>query len=313
MLYFASDAYRVNLQNSADQNFSKDQLNEMKSPVDCPLSLVPQTSIVTGWVPFLVDEQSSSFSYHLSFDDELSQKKSNTRNWTSLDELDGWFEALHPSRFDTDRESSCSAWTDSYYKREKLLRQTAWCTLQDGCECEYGYSDTWQERVTDPQFLEVVEGITERIKEITGCSSLNSCNLNYYPRGGGVGFHADDEYLFDGTRRPTCIVSLSLCRDGGRRKFIVKKQDCTEEEAQNEYPEDQLHEVILEHGDIITMEGMFQKYYFHSVWPGDSQDYMDHPLTQGERINLTWRTIVQHLDGSDICRGKICPLSQQKT
>jgi alkylated DNA repair dioxygenase AlkB len=29
-------------------------------------------------------------------------------------------------------------------------------------------------------------------------SPPNSCNLNYYPPGGGVGFHADDEPLFGG-------------------------------------------------------------------------------------------------------------------
>ena len=32
-----------------------------------------------------------------------------------------------------------------------------------------------------------------------------------------------------------------------------------------------------------------------------------HPAAcQGERINLTWRTIVKHLDGSDECRGMVC-------
>ena len=57
----------------------------------------------------------------------------------------------------------------------------------------------------------------------------NSANLNYYPQGGGVGFHADDEPLFAGTERDTRIVSLSLGaphtapgqRDG-LRNFQVK-------------------------------------------------------------------------------------------
>jgi alkylated DNA repair dioxygenase AlkB len=255
---------------------------------------------VKGWQPFLVDEERSSFSYHLPF---------ARTQWISVDELDGWFDALHPSGFAKDINLS---WTDAHYKGEKLLRQTAWCTLQSSCECDYGYSDTWQKKVTSVTFLSVVECITEKIRELTGCRSLNSCNLNYYPQGGGVGFHADDEYLFDGTMRPTCIVSLSLCRNGGTRKLIVKKQECSEEQAQDGYPEGKLHELILGHGDIMTMEGMFQKHYFHSVWPGDSQEFMDNPLTQGERINLTWRTIVQHLDGSESCRGKICPLAETR-
>ena len=126
-------------------------------------------------------------------------------------------------------------------------------------------------------------------------------------------------------------ISLSLCsrrkdRDAslssphkdpsslfGARKFLIKRQkaDETEDETQDKYDDAALmHEVILKHGDIITMEGMFQNHYYHSVWPGDSQEHMDDPFVQGERINLTWRTIVQHLDGSEEeCRGKICPLS----
>ena len=136
-----------------------------------------------------------------------------------------------------------------------------------------------------------------------------------------MGWHADDEFLFDGTRRPTTIVSLSLCRgngssNDGARKFLVKLQNnVSEEEAQNQYDsgsDNSIQEQILGHGDLLTMEGMFQKHYFHSVWPGDSKDYCDDPLTQGERINLTWRTIVQHLDGSDECRGKICPVSKKE-
>ena len=39
--------------------------------------------------------------------------------------------------------------------------------------------------------------------------------MNYYPAGAGIGMHSDDEFLFDGMRRYTTIVSLSLCADGG--------------------------------------------------------------------------------------------------
>ena len=48
---------------------------------------------------------------------------------------------------------------------------------------------------------------------LQGCSAaqggLNSVNLNYYPSGGGVGFHADDEFLFDGLRQHTVPPLLS--------------------------------------------------------------------------------------------------------
>lgn len=278
---------------------------------------VPQTSPYSGWVPFLVDRATASFSYHLPWPGGDTSASSSSL-WASEEELNKWFHALHPNQHTTTDESS-RAWTDAYYKGEKLLRQTAWCTLQEGCECDYGYSDTWQQRVLrSPKFHATVEEITEKIRSATGCIEINSCNLNYYPQGGGVGFHADDEFLFDGTRRETCIISLSLCSNNGgksgARNFMVKKQQGrSEEQAASGSNDETVHQVILRHGDIITMEGMFQKDYFHSVWPGDSQDFLEDPLTQGERINLTWRTIVQHLDGSEECRGKICPLANSST
>jgi alkylated DNA repair dioxygenase AlkB len=269
---------------------------------------VPQTSSLDSnrWIPFLVDEPRESCSYVLPWSTSTSQES----NWTTRAQLDEWFDALHPSKYQGDDDASSSlAWADAYYKGTKLLRKTAWCTFQDGCECDYGYSDTWQTRVTaSSPFHRTVEELTQVVRTVTGCPSINSCNLNYYPRGGGVGFHADDEFLFDSLQRPTCIISLSLCRNGGARKFLVKEKDCSEDQAQDQYYPS-THERILRHGDLMTMEGMFQKHYYHSVWPGDSKEYMDDPYTQGERINLTWRTIVQHLDGSPECRDKVCPLA----
>jgi len=173
--------------------------------------------------------------------------------------------------------------------------------------------------------MHVLQEITSAVSSVVGLNwegEFDSVNLNYYPRGGGVAFHADDEFLFDGLNCETRIVSLSLCStapaaDGdadsidkdndtnfGARKFQVKQKGKKESS--------QVDEIILRHGDLMTMEGMFQKYYLHSVWPGDSKTYMDHEHCRGERINLTWRTIVRHLDGSPECRGLKCPLSSQE-
>lgn len=269
------------------------------------MKLVPQTSPLTSrWIPFLEDSTRQSYSYLLPFADDEKV------HWTNKSQLDRWFDFLHPSQY-TRQEN---AWTDSYYKGELLLRKTAWVTLGKHCACEYGYSDTWQKQATSKKFQKTIEEITKVVMQTTGCTSLNSCNLNYYPRGGGVGWHADDEFLFDGLRRATCIVSLSLCRggSGGARKFLVKlKEQNNEEKIQDEYNISD-KEQILRHGDLITMEGHFQKHYFHSVWPGDSKEHTEDQYAQGERINLTWRTIVQHLDGSDECRGKMCPLSSKR-
>jgi alkylated DNA repair dioxygenase AlkB len=275
------------------------------------MKLVPETSAIKNWVPFLEDPKTQCFSYLLPFKDNADETSPHA--WTTRSQLDQWFSALHPSRY-TDQEEG--SWTDSYYKGELLLRKTAWTTFPQDCHCDYGYSDTWQIQASSQEFQNTIQEITQAIVKVTGCTSLNCCNLNYYPQGGGVGWHADDEFLFDGLHQPTCIVSLSLCSsNGGARKFLVKpKLEQSEDATQNKYSttEEDIHEQILHHGDLMTMEGMFQKYYFHSVWPGDSKMVSDE-YTQGERINLTWRTITKHLDGSEECRGKVCSLSKQAT
>ena len=72
---------------------------------------------------------------------------------------------------------------------------------------------------------DVLRAITSRVEEVCGleCGSLNSVNCNYYPVGVGIGFHSDDEYLFDGLNRDCLIVSLSLgSADGCARKFQVR-------------------------------------------------------------------------------------------
>ncbi|OEU12068.1 hypothetical protein FRACYDRAFT_244294 [Fragilariopsis cylindrus CCMP1102] len=272
-------------------------------------------------------------------------------------QLDEWFYKLHPSRYnnidnddDVDNASSASsasasAWTSASYKNQLLLRKTAWYTFNKECVCEYGYSDTWQKQIQSKEMINVLQEITEVVSSNLGQEEeeLNCVNLNYYPSAGGIGFHADDEYMFDGLNRNTKIISLSLCctttttstclhkpnnnyknKNWGARKFQIKKRDNNKSESDDDDDNDDknvVHEIILRHGDIVTMEGMFQKYYLHSIWPGDdddnSIDYNDDDLCQGERINLTWRTIVKHLGSGgsssieevEDFHGITCPLS----
>ena len=282
-------------------------------------------------------------------------------------QLEEWFYKLHPSRYnnidnddDVDNASSASAsasaWTSASYKNQLLLRKTAWYTFNKECVCEYGYSDTWQKQIQSKEMINVLKEITEVVASNLGQEEeeLNCVNLNYYPSGGGIGFHADDEYMFDGLNRNTKIISLSLCctttttstclqkpnnnynnKNWGARKFQIKKRDNNNSSNNNNVDESEsdddndndndnnnvVHEIILRHGDIITMEGMFQKYYLHSIWPGDddnnSIEYNDDDLCQGERINLTWRTIVKHLGSGgsssieevEDFHGITCPLS----
>jgi len=105
----------------------------------------------------------------------------------------------------------------------------------------------------------------------------NSCNLNLYEDGGmSVGWHTDDERIFQGKFQDIRIISLSL---GARRKFEVRANWPQE----GEMP---LRALSLGDGDLCTMEGMFQKHFQHRV-PKEGN-------VRGPRINLTWRWNVVH-------------------
>merc|ERR1719499_1764172 len=105
----------------------------------------------------------------------------------------------------------------------------------------------------------------------------NSCNLNLYEDGGmSVGWHSDDERLFQGKFQDIRILSLSL---GVTRKFELRAN--WPEEGENP-----ILGMMLGNGDLLTMEGMTQKHYQHRV-PKEGN-------VRGPRINLTWRWIVKH-------------------
>ena len=273
--------------------------------------LVKDTSpLEQDWVPLVQDDARESFAYVLPFDTH------HAHSWTTYTQLDNWFDALHPNQYVSSTHSTVDkrAWTAAAYHGQPLLRQTAWVTLNDECTCEYGYSDTWQERSTCPIFARTIREIAAHVQDAMGCQ-FNACNLNYYPTGAGLGWHADDEFLWNAYHEPVTIVSLSLCRgadDGilaGARKFMIRPKHHAPAPGHH----GGVTELVLKHGDLMTMEGYFQKHYLHSVWPGDSMYYQDDPYVQGERINLTFRTIVQHLDGSPASRGKACPLATPAT
>eukprot|EP00978_Attheya_sp_CCMP212_P017669 scaffold47334_cov43-Attheya_sp.AAC.3 len=162
------------------------------------------------WEPFIEDEETQSYSYYLPHKDD------DDAVFATREQLDRWFRELHPSSFVTNEDTDDVAWTDAHYQGEILLRKTAWCVLdsatnknedvESSCQCEYGYSDTWQPILRSEKMKRTLMEITSAVSRVCGLTStgeecqselLNSCNLNYYPRGGGVGFHADDEFLFD--------------------------------------------------------------------------------------------------------------------
>lgn len=111
--------------------------------------------------------------------------------------------------------------------------------------------------------------VRDRMGALVG-TRFNSVLCNLYRDGrDGVDWHADDEVEFG--RRPL-IVSLSL---GATRRFDLRRVDDHSVRVDLE----------LEHGDVLVMRGTTQELWRHRV-----------PRTRrpvGERINLTFRTVVR--------------------
>eukprot|EP00931_Biecheleriopsis_adriatica_P093006 TRINITY_DN66754_c0_g1_i1.p1 TRINITY_DN66754_c0_g1~~TRINITY_DN66754_c0_g1_i1.p1 ORF type:complete len:318 (-),score=32.05 TRINITY_DN66754_c0_g1_i1:37-990(-) len=155
-----------------------------------------------------------------------------------------------------------------------LPLRTAWM-CEPPCTCKYRYGGAEVLPVAYPAWMkEVMAACMPLCGLLSPDLWPNSCNLNLYVDGQhSVGWHADNESLFQGKFQDCRIISLSL---GQTRKFELK---CGRD----------MHRLDLADGDLCTMEGMTQKYYQHRV-PKDSGKKI------GPRINLTWRWIVKHCD-----------------
>lgn len=167
--------------------------------------------------------------------------------------------------------------------RDRLLPRSAAWLVEPGCSCEYRYGglgfkgvpyEDWFSELTDEVCR--ASGVTDR---------PNSCNLNMYKGGDqSVGWHSDDEPLFQSLKQDTLIISLSL---GQARKF----------ELAPNFSRESITRLTLRDGDLCTMEGMCQRHYVHRV-PKEFD-------AQGPRINLTWRWIRQH-DHTCRAAGRLC-------
>jgi len=160
----------------------------------------------------------------------------------------------------------------------QIPRKTCWM-VKAGCDCKYRYGGI---EVAPQKFPSWMNELMELVLKPCGLPQKdwpNSCNLNLYEDGGmTVGWHADDEKLFQGRFRDCRIISLSL---GATRKFELRLNWPEEEEAQ-------ITRLTLRGGDLLTMEGMTQKHFQHRV-PREG--------TKEPRINLTWRWVKKHLPG----------------
>jgi len=143
-------------------------------------------------------------------------------------------------------------------KKIDIPRLTAWYGKT------YKYSGITNEERDMPEYI---KQIMEDLREIT-LLEHNSVLINRYRNGSdSVGYHSDDEKELG---KNPFITSLSF---GQTRMFYLKNKRT-----------DAVYPVELEHGDCIVMGDKSQILYLHSI-PKNS-------LYNGERLNLTFRTIV---------------------
>jgi len=213
--------------------------------VSGPLSVAQSHS---GWKSVLHDDHRRSFVSH--------RKEAFTAQ-----ALSEWWDIL----------SNKIEWRRPQTSGRILPRSAAWLT-SEGCTCPYMYSGL----VFAPaKMTDWFEQLTDRVCFTCGLKDRpNSCNANFYENGmQSVGWHSDDEPLFDALNQDVLIVSLSL---GATRSFELRSKDNPTATTKLE----------LENGDLCTMEGLCQKHYRHRV---PREKNVDAP-----RINLTWRWVLKH-------------------
>merc|ERR1719195_288242 len=185
-----------------------------------------------------------------------------------------------------DRAASSTAWVQPVDPRsgEPIPRKTAWM-VANGCECKYRYGGVDVEPQVFPEWMvELMKVYMPLCGLIEKESWPNSCDLNLYEDGAmSVGWHADDEKLFQGKFADIRIISLSL---GQTRTFELREMGMEEgADSRTKYS------MRLSNGDLCTMEGLTQRYYQHRVPKEDAKE---------PRINLTWRWVR--------CHSAACPL-----
>lgn len=162
-------------------------------------------------------------------------------------------------------------------KGNKMPRKTAWLVAK-GCQCTYSYGPFEVPPIEYPPWM---LKLMKYVMPLCGLDNEedwpNSCNANLYEDGAAsVGWHADDESLFQGKFQDILIISLSF---GVKRKFELR-YNCPDE------GKDILHTIPIGDGELMTMEGMCQKHMQHRVPKEDN--------IWGPRINLTWRWVAKH-------------------
>eukprot|EP00808_Paulinella_micropora_P023206 g45.t1 len=167
-----------------------------------------------------------------------------------------------------------SQWNKTMFGGNPNQRWSAWYTAF-GCNCHYEYGGAAFQPNAIPHWLLAIQEEVMKAVELDGAQP-NSIVLNYYPNGlSRIGWHADDEDIFEAKVKACNMISLTL---GTPRDFDWKpcKMGSTG------------GSVSLGDGDIFVQQGMFQRHYKHSS-PSDID-------VKEPRISLTWRWITKHRD-----------------
>ena len=151
--------------------------------------------------------------------------------------------------------------------------------VENQCICCYKYS---KYNISPRPYFPELKLLADFVENLTGSDETNCVNVKYYEdRFSKVGFHSDSEDLFQAETIFSTIISVSI---GATRPFIIQAKDKSEEFC-----------LDLEHGDVLTMEGLCQKCYVHS--------FPRCPGACAPRINLIFRKLVQHK--------QYCPLANE--
>ena len=148
--------------------------------------------------------------------------------------------------------------------------KTRWF-VESPCTCSYKYA---KYDISPKPFFPEPKELSLLVEKITKLEGTNCVNANLYDdQYCKVGFHRDSEQIFQAEDFVSDIISVSL---GATRCFSIRcKADGN-----------LWYDVDLAHGDILTMEGLFQKYWEHAL--------VASPSPCAPRINLTFRKLVQH-------------------
>ena len=155
------------------------------------------------------------------------------------------------------------------------------------CSCKYGRGKPWK----GTQWPEWIKNIAKALEVFLNLplNSFNSCNGNRYATASEqLQWHNDNESLFieDAFKRDVLIASLSF---GVSREFCIRKN----------YGKT-LSPVLLEDGDLLTMDGLMQETHEHCVRASPNTIKQANEIDK-VRYNLTFRIIKKHLKGCPQC------------